>query len=146
MRYQERTFSCGAASVLNAARCFGRRIPERIVRSVAETTPEVGTNDDGIVRALAVAGLHGTVFASSDFRVAIAALADTPAIICVQNLQHWVTVIGRTDGGRRWIIVDSARTKANIRENGVAVLDKKALKKAWQTRNGEFGGILVTRP
>lgn len=144
MRYQERSWSCGAAAVVNAALCFGRRVPERLVRTVAETTPD-GTDEGGIVRALCTLGLKGTIFNGVDFRFALACVADTPAIVCAYNLQHWVTLAGRTDGGRRYIVIDSSNVKRNVRENGVAVLDRRGLRKIWQTRNGEFFGILVTR-
>lgn len=145
MRYQELPHSCGAAAVLNAARCFGKRVAERSARALAGTTTD-GTSEHGILGALAGVGLKGTVFSSADFRLAIAAVAEPPAILCVQNSQHWVVVAGRTDGGRRWIIVDGARTKENTRENGVRVFDRRGLRRAWVTKAGVYFGILVSRP
>lgn len=145
MRFQTQEGACGAAAVVNVARCFGRRIAERNVRPVAGTT-EDGTPEGGILRALAAVGLSGTPFSSPDFRLALAAIADTPAILCVQNSGHWIVVAGRTDGGRRWVVIDSSRTKANVRENGVAVWDRRALRRAWFcSRSGVFYGVLVSR-
>lgn len=154
MRFQETEYSCGAAAVLNAARCFGKRIPERIARSIAETTPD-GTDDSGIIKALNILGLEGTAFEYPFFDNAMEEVRDNlnyfqgnPTIICIQNLQHWVVVVGGTDSYDRYIVVDSARTKKNMKENGVQVLSEKELRKLWQTRKSGCGffGITIRRP
>ena len=46
MRYQQRPYSCGAAAVVNALRCYGKRIPEKLVRSRAGTTKKDGTQEE----------------------------------------------------------------------------------------------------
>lgn len=152
MRYQETSFSCGAAAVLNAARCLGKRIPERSIRAIADTTPD-GTDDSGIIKALTVLGLEGWTFEENHASCAVEKITNNlhstvglPTIICTMNLQHWVVVIATTDNQDRFVVVDSSRTKKNMKENGVQVLSKKELIKTWQTRSGKFFGIVVRRP
>lgn len=149
MRYQSTSYSCGAAAVLNASRCFGKRTSERMIRSVAETTPD-GTDDLGIVKALNTIGLVGYAFEEIDPDQAIYRIREelrwlNPTIICTQNLQHWVLVAAGTDNFNRYMIIDSARTQKNIKENGIHILSEKELKQAWQTRQGLFFGIHVAR-
>lgn len=131
---------------MNAARCYGRRIPEPIVRKVAETTPEQGTDEAGIINALAVFNLVGTPFEEGDIDAALARLQAQiynrePAIICTQQLQHWVLVIGSV--ADRFVIIDSSRTKFNLRENGVRLLTVKELRKTWRAKGDRYFGILI---
>lgn len=153
MRFQETSYSCGAAAILNVARCFGKRIPERVARSIAETTPD-GTDEDGIINALATLGLEGKKFSEQYFDSAIEYIRKNlnasngyPSIICTQNMQHWVVIIGGTDNYERYIIIDSSRTKRNLKENGIQILSKKELRKIWQERGTptSFFGITVQR-
>lgn len=146
MRFQQTDYSCGAAAVINVALCFGKRLPERSVRAIAETTPEQGTDEAGIIKALAIFNLVGVAFEETDLDVAVGRLQTQiynrePAIICTQQLQHWIAVIGAV--ADRFIIIDSSRTKVNLRENGVRVLTIKELKKTWRARGDRYFGILI---
>jgi ABC-type bacteriocin/lantibiotic exporter with double-glycine peptidase domain len=150
MKYQEKSYSCGAAVVLNAARCFGKRIPERIIRSIAETTSDEGTQEDGIVRALGILGLTAHAFTIPDFDLALEQIrlglvTGNPTILCTWNLQHWVLVIGATDNFTRYIIIDSSNSKRNKKENGVRILLTSELRRSWQMRKGGFYGINIRR-
>lgn len=148
MRYQQLPFSCGAAAVTNAIRCFGKRVPERVVRARAGTCFELGTQDEGMIAALATFGLKGTAFDEKNRGLAMNilvshAIEGDPVILCVQNLQHWVTIIGMI--GDRFILVDPANTVENKKENGIHVLSQKTLSKIWQSKNGSFSGIVVRK-
>jgi len=144
MRYQKDSFSCGAAAVVNAVRCFGRRIAEKNVRVFSNTTPEDGTSEEGIISALRGLG-HGAE--SFEFMTRVAAadqlrenlMQGRPSIICIQNLQHWVTVVGMI--GNKFVIFDPANTKGNKLENGMHILSLRNLKRLWQARNGRYFGI-----
>jgi ABC-type bacteriocin/lantibiotic exporter with double-glycine peptidase domain len=149
MKYQKDSYSCGAAAVVNALRCFGRKVSEMKVRGFSDTSSE-GTSEAGIVQALKGLGFDGTPFDTPDADKAIKILHDCskrgePVIICVQNLQHWVTVIGVLDQSRRYIISDPAKTVRNMAENGVHVVSEKEIRKTWQCRNGNFFGIICCR-
>lgn len=145
MKYQTRPYSCGAAAVVNALRCFGKKVSEKQVMAHSFTTKD-GTDEHGIISALRHFGLDGEAFELAQSNVDINLLADSnwePNIICIQNLQHWVTVIGNTEAGL--ILVDPARTIKNKKENGVHIVPWKELKKTWLTRKGMFYGITVKK-
>jgi len=155
MRYQCDYYSCGAAAVVNALRCLGRRVSERSVRSWANTTEADGTNEAGICAAIKGLGFEALVF-DSDYReeavekLQAALFYGNPVILCTQNSQHWVTVVATLDKERRYLVVDPARTIRNLSENGVTALSQRELVKTWQSRNNSapgaaFFGIVVKR-
>lgn len=148
MRYQKDSYSCGAAAVVNAVRCFGKKVPERIVRSFSSTTKENGTDEHGIVAALRGLGFDGESFELFGKTDAIRGLTSyvrsgKPVIICTQNLQHWVTVVGLV--GDMFIVVDPTRTKGNKLENGCHVYSDSQLARTWQSRDGKFFGVVCKK-
>lgn len=145
MRYQKDPYSCGAAAVVNALRCLGKKTPERIVRAYSNTTPEKGTDEHGIIAALRNFGFDGESFETEKTSEAVTTLTlnirrGQPVIICTQNLQHWVTVVGMI--GDRFAVADPANTKKNKEENGVHIWSVKQLARNWQSRNGKLGGVV----
>lgn len=146
VKYQQTSFSCGAAAIINAVRCLGKKIPERTARAIAGTTPEDGTSPEGIVQGLETLGLQGEIFEKWSAQEALSELIKTtPAIICTQNAQHWVVVIGTIDKDKRFIVIDSSRTQKNMKENGIHVLTERELRKVWQTKGDKYFGIIVKR-
>lgn len=146
MKYQTKSYSCGAAAVVNALRCFGKKISEKRVMALAFTTPKDGTDEHGIISALRSLGFEGEAFELAQTGIDINLLADAswePVIICIQNLQHWVTVIGNVDAGL--IVIDPTRTINNKKEHGIHIVSWKDLKKMWLTRKGLYVGITVKR-
>jgi len=154
MRYQQIPYSCGAAATVNALRCFGMRIPERVIRSRANTTQQ-GTSELGIVAALESFGLTGISFnvkkekqypnlrlrAMNQLSTNVS--AGHPVIICTQNFQHWVTIIGKI--GDRFVLIDPANTNENKKENSVHVLSQATLSNMWKSKNGIYSGIVVKK-
>lgn len=151
MRYQKDPYSCGPAAIVNALRCFGRKVSELKVRGYTETTPESGTSEEGLVRAITALRFQAEPFEKPDPHWAVQflrkALSSGPVIICTQNAQHWVTVIGQIDDGDRFIVADPIQTQRNLAENGMHVLSEKELLATWQCRAPETGyyGIRVSR-
>jgi len=150
MRYQKDSYSCGAAAVVNALRCFGKKISERNVRVFSRTTVEKGTDHHGIIAALRGLGFDGYEFETENKADAFASLKNClkkgPVILCTMNFEHWVTVIGMVgDWENSYIIVDPTRTVKNKKENGTQILTKKQLLKTWQTREGKLFGIACTK-
>lgn len=144
MRYQKVSYSCGAAAVVNVLQCFGKRVPERIIRARAGTCFEIGTPESGIIKALRSFGHETESLNTSYFPIfkLNAAIKDgNVAIICTEDLQHWATVIGKVRDS--FIIIDSSNTKKNVKENGVWVLTPKQLKRLWKSRTKRFYGIIV---
>ncbi len=147
MRYQRDQYSCGAAAVVNAIRCFGKKVSEQSVRSFSSTTKEKGTDEHGIIAALRGLGFDGYAFefdsvdrAQATEQLSAMLRRGEPAIICTQNFQHWVTVVGKL-ANDRYVIIDPSTSNENKRENGVNVLTKTSLIKTWQSRDGKLFGV-----
>lgn len=132
MRFQSQPGKCGAASVRNALACFGRSIPDRRIRV---ETDENGDTHLSLIAAIREWGFTATEYtgqsASEAFRWLKACLHEgRPVIICVDDLGHWICVIGIL--GDRVNVFDSSNTVANMRECGVHVMSKVALKRRWR--------------
>lgn len=144
MRYQRNPYSCGAAAVVNALRCHGRRVSEIRVQALAGTTAADGTGEQGIVAALRELGCGAASFETQSVTEAMTWLEGSmeegvPVIVCTQQLQHWVTVIGMV--GTRFVVVDPSNSKRNRAENGVHVVPRFVLRRSWQARDGTYFGI-----
>ena len=142
MRYQAREDSCGAAAISNALRCYGRRVSERCIVKLAKTTPENGTDEHGIQEALAQLKFSCEGFAGRSRDQAWEWLwkqleQGRPVIINTWGGQHWVCVIGSVAG--RVILIDSANTKNNKKENGIHVYGRVEFLKKW--RNTKDSGV-----
>lgn len=149
MRYQKHPWSCGSAAVVNALRCFGKRVSESRISQAAETSEKDGTTEDGITEALRQFGASATHYDSDEATRSWEWLRgrlmdDTPVILCVDSWQHWVTAVGVI--GNRVIMVDPANTQKNVSENSVHVLGRKEMMKRWKNgRESRFFGISVKR-
>ena len=149
MKYQTTPYSCGAAAVVNALRCLGKKVPERVIQKISFTSEKNGTDEHGIIAALRSLGFDGSPFNGS-FDDAFAELESElgegyPVILCTWDMQHWVTAIGKLGkypgNGTKIVIFDPSRSKSNKGENGVKILTRKQLKKSWKSRDGKFYGI-----
>ncbi len=150
MRYQEESWSCGAAALVNAARALGKRVAEGRVRSVSGTTHDDGTAEDGLISGARELGLTATEHHSADSAAAWAfvrsnVLEGRPCLICVDSWGHWVTVVGLV--GDRVLVADPANTKKNRSENGVLSLLRKDLLPRWRCPKEEepFYAIAIGR-
>jgi len=148
MRYQQRPYSCGAAAVVNALRCYGKKVPEKLIRNKAGTNKKKGTQEDpetdektgefrpGMKETLRTFGFFGDGFTERTVVDAFTLLDNYlilghPVIICVQKFEHWVVVVGKL-GEDKYIVIDSSRWSYNKQENGVHVMAKKKLTKFWK--------------
>ncbi len=152
MKFQALPYSCGAAAVVNALRCLGKKVSETRVRALAGTTEADGTPPSGIREAIVALGYEAADFEFTSRRQAVKklekALAEgNPVIICTQNWQHWITVVAGLDGFRRFLVADPANTVKNLAENGTSTLSRRELLKTWQYRKVEFGfyGVICRR-
>jgi ABC-type bacteriocin/lantibiotic exporter with double-glycine peptidase domain len=145
MRFQQKTFSCGAAAVVNALRCYGKRVPEKLIRTRAGTNKKDGTQEDhdpkdpsriGMKETLRSFGFFGNSFEEMTIKDAFKQLdvwiaLGCPVVICVQHFEHWVVVVGKL-GDDKYIIVDSSRWAYNKQENGIHVMTRKRLTEFWK--------------
>lgn len=144
MRFQTKPYSCGAAAIVNALRCFGKRISERQIQILANTSKEYGTSEDGISNAIKSLGLIPTRFESNDKELAWnKVIKNFPIILCVMNSNHWVTTIGTIDD--RIIIVDPTNTLLNKSENGIHIVRKQELLKYWKNKENKYFGVICSR-
>lgn len=119
MKYQTRSYTCGPAAVVNALRLYGVEVAELHVSKLAGTTPEEGTDDRRMMKALRSLGCKPSVVAlTSTIRKRLA--RGVPVIIHIDEEEHWVTLLGTL--GESFIAFDSWKSKDNLRENGVRVI------------------------
>lgn len=137
MRYQARAWSCGPAAVVNACRALGFRVAEGRIRALAGTTQD-GTDESEMISAVRSLGLTATEHRGADQAAAWAfvranVLDGHPVVVCIDQWQHWVTVVGIC--GDRVLLVDPANTKKNEAENGIHSLTRPDLLRRWRCRN-----------
>jgi ABC-type bacteriocin/lantibiotic exporter with double-glycine peptidase domain len=136
MRLQRGPGTCGAAVIVNCLRVFGKKIPQKRIENLAGTTPELGTNEDGILTALAALSYVGHPFQEKSKNKAIEWLDEIlqqgPVILSVDSANHWVAVIGKTVD--RYIVIDSTNTQKNLKENGIHMQSKKDLLLHWYNK------------
>jgi len=133
MKPQSKPWTCGAATVRNTLRCFGKKVSEESLRGLCGTTEE-GTDEVGIIRALKYYGYQVNEFHSDSRPNAWAWLHGCLSngsfvILCLSNWEHWCVCTGRC--GNRVTIVDPSNFKYNRAENLTHVWDKKYLMKHW---------------
>jgi ABC-type bacteriocin/lantibiotic exporter with double-glycine peptidase domain len=145
LKYQLTDFSCGPAALVNAFRCFGKRVSERKIYK-SSRTDKSGTGDVGIENAISDFGFFSFRIETEQFHDGWDLLIENlhrgfPVIVCVSNHQHWVTVVGCV--GERLIVVDPTGTKQNLKENGVHIFTKNHFRKKWLGPKTKFLGIVV---
>ena len=145
MKIQSDSFSCGIFAVLNAARALNISLSRRDVSKHSNTTQK-GTNQKGILSALKNNCMSGKVINTSATdaveQMNMALAESKPVILCVDNENHWITIIGRL--GRKYIVFDSEKTKQNRAEHGVHLVERKSLMKRWINK-GKYYGIIVSK-
>ncbi len=150
MRYQDVSFSCGPAALVNALRVFGKRIAERRIRGLSSCTEEDGTDEHGLIAATRSLGYTAASHWSADQTAAWSfvranVLDGKPCLLCIDSWGHWVTVIGIV--GDHVLVADPATWKKNEAENGIHSLSRRELLKRWRhPRDSEpFYAIAVGR-
>ncbi len=130
------------ASVANALECLGIKRSQREIARLCHVTEADGTDETEVKRALLANGV-GIDELYRPFRdEAIEWLRDglcngRPAIICVDDDSHWVTVIGFC--GDRFILFDPSRNM------GVEVHDRDSIADRWVNSDGIYYGICISR-
>ncbi len=132
-----RSWSCGPAALVNAARTIGVRVAEGRARALAGTT-EDGTDEHELILAARGIGLTATPHHSKDQAAAWAfiranVMDGRPCLICIDQWTHWVTIVGIV--GDRVLLADPANTKKNQSENGLHSLSRTDLLRRWRCPN-----------
>lgn len=119
---------CGPTALRNGLYNFmGFKHPLQKVIDACEPNPHA--DEHAIMRGIGVLGFNYTELRTNESKVARA--WDLPcAIICVDNLEHWVTV--RKLGGNLYMVIDSENVKSNKLENGVHTMSWRGLNRRWK--------------
>jgi ABC-type bacteriocin/lantibiotic exporter with double-glycine peptidase domain len=142
LRAQRKGYWCGIASIANALEVLGIKRSQREIAKLCHVTEAAGTNETEMQRALLANGVqidvNGEVVAQWALSWLDQHLTERgPVILCVDNDEHWVTVIGTC--GDRFIIFDPSRN------SGIEVHDATSLAARWVNSDGVYYGIGVTK-
>lgn len=113
MRHQQREAWCGVASVQNALQCLGVTRTQNEIAKLCGVSNEEGANEVELKRALLALGISIDECNTGSRGDALYWLAEHvgrhgPAILCLDDFDHWCTVIGRC--GLNYIVFDPARS------------------------------------
>lgn len=131
---QERAYSCGPAALSNVCSALGFEVEEEEIRELAGTT-EDGTDEHQLMHAAMELMLVPTVHHLGDedeaWGMLIAnASSRVPSLLCVDNWDHWVAVVG-SDGEGSVIVLDPENTDINIEAEGVNLMSRDQLIDRW---------------
>jgi hypothetical protein len=113
LQHQKLSYWCGPAAVANALACFGEQVEqEDVARNRCIVTKGEGTDENEILRALVSYGCGVSPHRDSRVRHSKTWLQNQlvhfgPAILCVDNYQHWVTALA-TIGAKSVLLFDPA--------------------------------------
>ena len=134
MKFQEKIYSCGPATIRNTLRAFGHRVSEGQIRTLCGTTPEEGTDSPEMIYGLRELGYTVNEYASMNKKAAWqwlhgCLIHGKAVILCVHAWEHWVVAVGSF--GDRVTIIDSSNFEVNKAENGTHVWSKRYLMNRW---------------
>ncbi len=137
--HQEKPWSCGPASLVSACETLGIIVSEARVRELSDADKD-GTDEEQLLQAADALGLEAEVQHSGDaeesWDALTSAVADgLPCVLCVDQWDHWVTVVGIV--GDRVVMLDSSNEKDNVDVNGVHFMTKAQLLKRWKHKGVE---------
>lgn len=152
MKQQNDSYSCGVFALINALRCFGVKVSEKIVRAHAATTEAHGTQEHGIKNALERFGWGWSDLSYGQEGEAWKALSEciesgSPVILSLKRGQHWAVAVGML-GSNRVIVHDSSNDLSVLEENGAFVYTRRQLFTRWTpapSTEKKFYGIAVRK-
>lgn len=138
MRFQSKRFTCGPASICNALEVYGLNHAEDDVAKLAGTTPEDGTTEAGLKKALRKLNISHTVGKHRDglpafLELEANLLAGNPSILSVDQWSHWIAVVGRING--KYVVVDSAS------QSLIQFPNQSRLAERWKGGSGRYYAI-----
>lgn len=138
VRAQRKGYWCGIASIANALEVLGIRRTQRSIAKLCDVRPEVGTDETEMKRALLANGCDVDEWSDTSMYHALmwaGGCVDSgrPVILCVDNDEHWVTVIGLC--GTRFIVFDPSRN------SGIEIHEESSLAARWVNADGVYYGL-----
>lgn len=111
MKLQEDVAGCGPAALCNALEAAGERLSQEVAYKLTGCTGTRGTNERGLMRAIANLGHRAIQLRESDPGVALMTLRGyllhgVPCVVLLDGAGHWGVAAGTL--GPRICLVDSA--------------------------------------
>lgn len=140
MRYQSRHFTCGPAAICNALEVYGVYKSEDEVSKLCGTTT-VGTRCTGLVRAINKMGFNVVPLKLRDGNLARTELENSvamgaPSILCVDNWQHWITLVGEI--GLKAVVIDAANENLQLFPSWSELVTR------WKHTGSRYEGYKIT--
>ena len=143
MELQQRSYSCGPAALRAALYVLGHiNIQEKTLRTLASTTPEDGTNEEGMRVAaehynVKVKELHTASIREARQWLRKNLAKERPVILCGSNWSHWVAAVGVL--GKKVLVFDPARGKNRRKKySGLRLYTEDELATYWCCQGEEF--------
>jgi ABC-type bacteriocin/lantibiotic exporter with double-glycine peptidase domain len=141
VKRQAKSYWCGLASIANALEVLGIRRSQREIDRLCHVSPEAGCDEVEMKRALLANGCDVDEWPGIDCDTALrwvdGCMGDgMPVILCVDDDEHWVTVIGTC--GPRYIVFDPSRNA------GIEVHSPPSLAARWVNAAGDYYGLGVS--
>jgi ABC-type bacteriocin/lantibiotic exporter with double-glycine peptidase domain len=129
MKHQQRDYWCGVASVQNALECIGIKVTQGELAKKMAVTEDDGASEEELKRAVLAANrgfdeCHEPNQAIAENWLWEFLVARGPVVLCVDEWDHWVTVIGVM--ADRYVVFDPAKGA------GIRVYDRQALLTRWR--------------
>jgi ABC-type bacteriocin/lantibiotic exporter with double-glycine peptidase domain len=143
LKRQSKSYWCGLASIANALEVLGIRRSQKELDRLCHVSAAAGTDEVEMKRALlAQRDVAIDEWNSNMVNQAMTWLEEHlmnrgPAILCVDDDDHWITVIGMCD--ESFIVFDPSRNQ------GVEVHNDYSLAARWVNSDGVYYGIGVSR-
>ena len=144
MKRQAKSYWCGVASIANALEVLGIKRSQREIERLCHVSPAAGTDEVEMKRALLAQGVkvdeyHTVPPVPGEACSWLYSHLERrgPAILCVDDDEHWVTAIGFC-ARETVLIFDPAR---NV---GIEVHTWSTLGPRWVNSDGIFYGIGVS--
>ncbi len=148
MKRQSKSYWCGVASISSALEVLGIKRSQKEVARLCHVTPSAGTDETEMKRALLANQVNIDEYTYSlPYHAGGTSNLEQkptawlwnqlnnygPAILCVDNDEHWVTAIGVCNFN--WIVFDPSR------DTGVEIHTDESLKDRWVNSDGVFYGL-----
>ena len=142
MKLQERGYSCGPAALRAALYVLGHNLTEAALRRRATTTPE-GTDEKGIMRAVSYYGHNSTEYSCESIKRSWAWLKNNiargkPVLLCVDDWNHWIAVVGKL-GGKLLVFDPDSSPGTRKRYSGLKIYNEQELGYRWRCTDTTTG-------
>lgn len=132
--FQQKGYWCGIASIQAALQALQVRATQPAIAARCHVNPVDGTSEEEMKRALLAYGVGLDEFETNLEKKAHSWLLEHvdmygPAIVCVDEWEHWVVVIGRT--ADMFIVFDPAKTPENKKKLGIHFYSWIGLRTRW---------------